>query len=107
MGSGYITEGCWLLSLCICRATLLNISHVFIADMSSITIGNSTVFTKMQTLPLEEHFKFNIYTDKSTIKQLAKRSKLSERQVYNWFERKRRKLKPGKCEVTSSTCVHT
>ena len=76
-------------------------------DETSTSFRKTGTFTKNQTLALQDEFKLDYYPSKSRIKQLAKQTKLSERQVNDWHIRRRVMLKQEKCEFSTPTCVCT
>ena len=53
-----------------------------------------------QTLALEQAFAIHRYPDESYRKKLAKQTRLSEKQIWNWFSAKRSKEKLKQCEST-------
>ena len=60
-----------------------------------------------QELVLKQSFKINSYPDKFVLEQLARKTTMNEKQIYDWFRRQRFKLRQTECELALSTGWYT
>ena len=82
------------------------INHAYHSGTGTRDFVKSSRLTAHQKSVLESSFAINCYPNETMIKELAQKTKLKERRVYNWFFKNRKKIKLENSEGSLSSCEY-